>query len=514
MMKLWKFRILPEIMNKISAFLRAISSYLIVAGVLAIVFFLITTQVPLLRYFFEKNAPVILMEKVPEGLGVKPQKILFTVEDDQSGIELIRARAEQSNISVDLYTNYLPLGTHSHQVELSLDATNLGFKKGVVRIVIEAFDRSLESNGVRHFFEVPVRFDSPEIEIITSQHNAQRTGMEFVVYRIKSDSASRSGVRVGSTLFEGFPAEQFDPELSGISDLHVCFFAIPLDFNDSTGKISVYASNSVGNVSERSFYYRIRERKARSWEYKLESPKTATFPYYEELREKLLSKPLHPEKLWSDFLIKPIGSDSSPRIGDSIVLISDETPQQEYTNFLLSFRTRGKAPVMLSNPGHLVYSGKTEKFRGLVILDHGFGLVSVYSGLNSVIENRQGPIPQGEILGETSVLSHLDSYGFEYGLFFQGVPVRPEEWWDKKWVFDHVLHKISEIKTRYNIRSVISRDGVIPGDGVISGDAQTEPLPGTELLPGTEPLPGGYERVPAYEHEVGNGKYYDEDRDF
>jgi hypothetical protein len=445
-------------MDRIKSFLAAISIYLIVAGGIALLIFFLATQVPLVRYFFENEAPVITIEIIPKGLGVTPQKVKLLVEDPLSGIELVRIRAEQSSLTLDLYSEYPALGVHKHEVEITLDAIASGFKKGMVKITIEAFDRSLASNGARHSFEIPVRFDAPHIEIVSGQHNTNRTGMEFVLYRIKSDSVIQTGVRVGNTLFKGFPAEQFDPDLSGISDLYFSFFSIPSNYKESEGKILVYARNEVGNASEQSFYYRIRDRKFRSWEYTVSDIEQSRFANQEKLRDVISGLKLHPERLWSEKLKKPFGSDSSPRIGDAILLSNASGGVRQFENDLLSFRTKERAQVILPNKGSLVFRDYLQGLGGVTIIDHGFGFFSVYSALNNIPLQKEGHLHEGDILGDTTFLDHLGSEGYEYGLFFQGIPVRAEEWWDGTWVFDHILLKIQELKVRFNLRSVIISD--------------------------------------------------------
>lgn len=451
-----------------SIFIRLLT-YLLIATGLACLLFIVTKKLPFIRYFFEKESPVITLLDMPQGLGVKPQKMTFRVEDLHSGIELIRVKAEQASKSVDLYSQYLPLGTLEQDVEIPLDSMNLGLKRGMLKVTIEAFDRSLESNGAKQSFELPIRFDSPSIEIITTQHNAEVTGMEFVVYRVKSDSVEETGVRVGNKSFKGFPAEQFDPDLAAISDLYVSFYAIPKNY-EKNSKLVVYASNVVGNTSEKSFYYRIRERSFKSWDYEVTKTGAVGSGDQGSIKSLLQGKSIYPEKLWKDFLIKPPGTDSSPRIGDTVNFYTDTQEKNSQVNSLFSFRTRDRSPVILSNPGYMLYSGELPGFSGVVMLDHGLGLVSVYAGLENVLPYKDTVLGSGENLGNATYLTHLKSNGFQYGLFFQGVPVRPEEWWDKIWVSDHVLLKIKEIKTRYNINTVISRDA---SDGVSSSETNT-----------------------------------------
>ncbi len=31
-----------------------------------------------------------------------------------------------------------------------------------------------------------------------------------------------------------------------------------------------------------------------------------------------------------------------------------------------------------------------------------------------------------------------------FGMFLNGVPVNPTEWWDEKWINDHVMNRLKE----------------------------------------------------------------------
>lgn len=440
----------------LGSFFLGVSRYLIIAGVLALLFYVLGTKVPLVRYFFEEEPPVIIVEQSPSGLGVKPQKLRVRVTDIHSGIELVRARAEQSRINVNLFSESPPLNTKEYVVELMLDAPKLELRRGNVKVTIEAYDRSLESNGARVSFDIPVRFDAPQIEILSAQHNSVRTGMEFVIYRLKSDKISQTGVRVGSEVYQGFKAENFDEDLSGISDLYFSFFAVPMGFDSSSEKLTVFASNDVGNVSEQSFYYRIRERSPRSWEYTVPDISQARFShtndFLELLKDSKRTNQFAPKRYWKDSIPKPEGSMTSPRIGD-ILRVRDESGREgTFTNDLISLRHGEGKEVSITSPGLVVFAGEVNAYGQTVIIDHGFGLVSVFSALAQVLVSKGEEVQALSKIGTAGFLSHLKQGGYEYGLFFQGTPVRPEEWWDRYWVRDHVVTKVRELKTRFNIK--------------------------------------------------------------
>jgi len=440
----------------LGSFFLGVSRYLIIAGVLALVFYVLGTKVPLVRYFFEEEPPVIIVEQSPSGLGVKPQKLRVRVSDIHSGIELVRARAEQSRINVSLFSESPPLNTKDHVVEVMLDAPKLELKRGNVKVTVEAYDRSLESNGTKVSFEIPVRFDAPQIEILSAQHNSVRTGMEFVIYRLKSDKISQTGVRVGSEVYQGFRAENFDEDLTNISDLYFSFFAVPKGFDSSSEKLTVFASNDVGNVSEQSFYYRIREKVSRTWEYTVPDISQARFShtnnFLELLKDSKRTNQYVPKRYWKEWIPKPEGSMTSPQIGD-VLKVQDESGREGiFTNDLISLRLGEGKEVSITSPGLVVFAGELAAYGQTVIVDHGFGLVSVFGALAKIQVSKGEEVQALRRIGSAGFLPHLRQGGYEYGLFFQGTPVRPEEWWDRYWVSDHVVTKVRELKTRFNIK--------------------------------------------------------------
>ncbi len=435
-----------------------IGKYSIYVGAILVVSFVISIKVPFVRYFFEEEAPKIQIGEMPVGLGNKAQQINFKVTDNKSGIELIRARADQARVSMDLFSKNVAFNTHEFNGAIRLDANELGIKKGNVKITIEAFDRSLESNGSRSTFELPVRFDAPSIEILSTQHNAERFGMEFVIYKLKGDEIAESGVQVGDKFYKGYPAYQFDGDLSAVINLYVCMYALPFEYDEEKSPLKVFATNKVGNTHTESFYYKLRERKSREWQYKVDDIKSTYFNSPSPLQKELLSIPFYDTRLWIDGIAKPYGKEASPRVGD-IITVSDQsgsTKQVKFVNELIPFRLSTKSPVLATTNGIVSYVKELPGFLNVVVIDHGFGLVSLFSGLASTIISVGDKIEVNQSIGSPGFIPQLGEAGYEYGIFFQGTPVRAEEWWDKYWVRAHILDKIKEIKQRFSVTSTMS----------------------------------------------------------
>ena len=77
-----------------------------------------------------------------------------------------------------------------------------------------------------------------------------------------------------------------------------------------------------------------------------------------------------------------------------------------------------------------------------VMIDHGAGLVSLYGHMSSI------DVAPGQMLLKQAILGRSGATGLaagdhlHFGLFLHGVPVNPIEWWDPKWVQEHVLNRL------------------------------------------------------------------------
>lgn len=468
-------------MNFVRKLLLGLSKYSILIGFIAVVLFLLQSYVPFLRYFFEEEAPTIVVESIPPGLGVIPKEIKLKIEDNKSGLELVRARLEQSRLNESLFSTNLPWGTSIHEASFKLNAKDLGLRKGNVKITVEAFDRSLKSNGAKYSFELPIRFDAPSIEVLSVQHNATLTGMEMVLFKVSGDNVARAGVMVGDNFYQAVPAKQFDSDLESIANLYVGFYAVPFDFDEKTDKISLIAFNEVGNSESASFYYHVRDQKFRKWEYPSSKATFAQHKLFDETLNNLKQRDSFKQKKWKDVVRKPDGRDTSPRIGDMILLKGEDEEVVKVRNNFLSYRQKTDVPITAVAEGGVIFAKDLGADLGwCVVMDHGVGFFTIFSGL-SRIEVREGDLlVQGQNIGRSGFIPHLGDSGYLYALSYRGTAIRTEEWWDYTWVNDHVLEKIRDLKRRFQVSSNLP-----PAEGELEGapDEKTSIITGLSDLP-------------------------------
>ncbi len=439
-------------MEFVRKILLKLSKYSILIGVIAVSLYLVQANVPFLKYFFEETPPLIFVEDVPPGLGVATKEIKIKVEDDQSGLELVRAKVEQSRLNEVLFSTTVPWSTNNYETSVVLNAKKLGLRKGNVKVTIEAFDRSLASNGAKHSFELPIRFDEPSIEVLSVQHNASSTGMEAVFFRVNGQNVAQSGVMVGDDFYLAIPAKEFDPDLEGVTNLQVGFFPVSYNFDSKKDKIKIISSNEVGNTSTASFYYRVRDRRFREWKYSYSDITLKQFELFDALLKITQEASSAKSRLWKDSIARPYGRETSPSVGDVLLLDGGEGRSKRFRNKVNTYRRAANEGVGSVSDGVVVASARIDDEVGAyVVVDHGIGFFSVYAGLSNVSVKVGDKVGSGDLLGFPGFLPHIEESGYMYALAFRGTSVRPEEWWDSIWVNEHIFEKSRDIKRRFQV---------------------------------------------------------------
>lgn len=448
--------------------------------------------------FAEQNPPVLRVLNAPPGIGLEASVLQIEIEDEGAGVDEVIVRAEQGAEVRTLFKMRYESAVKKEVIEVPLKGKADGFREGTVRISATAFDRSFWSNSASISLDLEADFRKPRIEVVSKQHNAVRGGVELVFYRILGDQDGFSGVAVGSELYPGFLARKLDSDFEQAPDVYFSFFAIPRKFDEEQEAVQVVARDTVGNTSFASIFYRVRNRKYQSRTQKvdaekLESLTTELFPLY--LRDKAKVKGLSPEeyvpavraeefidrfellvtdyarvqeaelkhlfakpmekRLWNDKFSRPAsdGRRELLNFGDTLryQLGEQQVGRKRMAGF--SYRLNEGEEVKATNRGKVAFAGRLGLKGYTLILDHGFGLSTVYSHLKEINRLEGDEVAQGETIATSgsSGLAFYPQLGFEFRL--HGTPVRAAEWWDENWLRGHIEDKIASAKTLLGIKS-------------------------------------------------------------
>lgn len=103
------------------------------------------------------------------------------------------------------------------------------------------------------------------------------------------------------------------------------------------------------------------------------------------------------------------------------------TPPQKRNQGLLFYAPEG-TPVYAIYPGKVVFSNWLNGYGFLLIVDHGWGFMSLYAHNQSLLKHKGDLVTSGEQLARVGRDSALEKSGLYFELRHRGKPISPLEW--------------------------------------------------------------------------------------
>lgn len=446
----------------------------------------------------EKQRPKITLENPPVGLGLEPLKFSFEVDDVGSGIDEVIVRGMQGSEVREIFRrSYDGPKVNHEKFTIEISPEDHPFDEGDLTLTIVTFDRSFWSNPSQISIDIVVDYASPEIEVVTTQHNAVLGGSQMVFYKLKETNEVFSGITVGQYLFPGFPAKSLDEDYESRPDVYFAFFPIPLDFDESRDKVRLFARDRVGNFTSAPIHYRVRDpnykdrpialktaflegtvhelaKEFAEFDARVNVKEPEEIPIPETPEEMVRQFKLVNEdfrnlletsmkeifgrpkirRLWDGSFVRIRGASQIAPFGEERHYFYQGLDAGEDVNSGVDLSLGRGAKATAVNNGIVVYSGSMGPFGKTVILDHGFGLYSLYSFLSDISVSEGDEVLKSEAIGmpgSTGLNDNVNSIHFEMRL--HGMPVRPVEWWDGNWVREHITERIEETKKILGVRT-------------------------------------------------------------
>ena len=392
------------------------------------------------------------------------------VRDARHGVKALRVSIEQAGKEhVLLDQRYDPPKPEIHFRWVPSQDKTFRLAEGEGRLRVQARNASWGGffRGRAASIDQPfiARLVPPRVEVLTTQHYVNQGGCDLVVYRV-GPSAIESGVVVGQTFFPGFP-------LPGASDprIHFAIFAFPYDAAAAT-TARIRARDEAANETLANFHLRVSRKAFRSRslavddafldkvvpEILSQSPSLQdqgdALPNYlainRDLRKsnnaRLAEMAAKSQKrfLWS----RPFQQLGSSKVEASFADRRTYTykgravDRQDHLGYDLA--STANATVSASNDGVVVLAEFFGIYGNSVVIDHGFGLLSLYGHLSS-FEVKPGDVVQrGQALGRSGATGLAAGDHLHYSMILQSVQVDPKEWWDPHWIKDRITSKLEQ----------------------------------------------------------------------
>jgi murein DD-endopeptidase MepM/ murein hydrolase activator NlpD len=419
----------------------------------------------------EGSPPEMDVVSVPETVGSE-YTLTVKVKDARSGIRSISAALSQDDMIFELDPKIYKVkewwrgsGVNDEAVFWVIKPLELGLAEGKAILRITARDSSWRNGlkGNEQIWETEVLIDitPPRIAVKSTVHNIRTGGTGLVSYRV-SELLSKTGVWIDERFFPGYPKP------GGAEDMYAAMVAVPFNVNKPK-KMLIEAVDQAGNVARTGFPHRILRKSPRVDKINitdrfLEQKMPDFMARYPELKGSPLEvflgvnrelrrrnnqeienycKKSAPEILWHGSFVCLPNSAFKAGFGDKRQYFYKGKEIGRSYHMGSDLASISHAPVPAGNAGLVVFADYLGIYGNTVILDHGLGLFSMYSHLSEIQVSAGDKVKREDTIGITGMTGLAGGDHLHFGMMVHGVFVNPLEWWDQKWIQDHILNNLS-----------------------------------------------------------------------
>ncbi|WP_243367624.1 M23 family metallopeptidase [Fundidesulfovibrio soli] len=410
-------------------------------------------------YYFTRDMAAPVVELTPDrpATGSK-REFSVTAKDDGSGVRTLKVSVLQGQKETTIIQKTYEPAPKSIQEKFTLEQA--GLREGQFDIVVVVSDKSVFNFGAGNTTRInrTMNLDNraPVINVLSQAHIIKQGGACGVVYQVNKD-VERSGVMVGDLFFPGYKLD---------SGNYACIFVFPWNMDFARFQPRLFAEDSAGN--ERSISFRVQ---ARATKFKHDNLNVgdeflqAKMPQFEniypeikdpvalyvkvnrDVRRENVAKLFEfaaktsPKMLWEGAFLRLPNAAPRAGFGDGRSYFYKNQKIDEETHLGVDLASLENAQVPASNSGRVVFTGFFGIYGNAVVVDHGWGLQTIYSHLSQIRVKEGDEVRKGDILGNTGATGLAAGDHLHFGIILHGIEVQPIEWWDPHWIKDNITGK-------------------------------------------------------------------------
>ena len=339
----------------------------------------------------------------------------------------------------------------SHQKEILPGAAEL-------RVVSHRADTWFRRPGpTTEVLPLEVRLSPPDLTVEAASAQVTQGGSGAVVYRV-GDSASRHGLRLRDREIPGAVLD------SGRGFL---IFGVPYDLVDANAEMRLFAEDELGNRIEQSFIRGYATRTFKQDDIRLSdgffedvvpeilahtpeiTDQGSRLDTYLLINDQLrranaerlatLSEGSKPEFLWQGAFTQLPSSRAMAGFGDQRTYLYEGKAMDHQVHLGFDLASHRRAEIPAANRGVVVLAEYFGIYGKTVVIDHGFGLMSLYSHLSEISVDVGQALEQGDVLGRTGATGLAGGDHLHFSVLIHGIQVNPLEWWDRRWIQNQIL---------------------------------------------------------------------------
>ncbi|MDQ5985274.1 MAG: hypothetical protein CSYNP_00982 [Syntrophus sp. SKADARSKE-3] len=387
-----------------------------------------------------------------------------TFTDTQSGIGQATVTIAQDNqIRTIAAINESGNAPHHKTVPVTIDPIALKLHDGPAVLTITVNDNALWKNITTLGKIINVDVIPPQIFLLTPTNHINPGGTCMILYRT-SKPVSTTGVKVDDVFFPAYPTS-----VSG-KPCYIAYFAFPIELPAGGGNIKIYARDQGGNETISGIPRLLLKKKFRSDKMALsDSFLQRKMPEFLPINPALRDKPpveifiyvnttlrlentktiqaacqkSEARQLWQDTFLRMKDASPMAQFGDKRTWTYNGKVIGDSIHLGVDLASLANAPIEAANSGVVVLAGYLGIYGNAVMIDHGYGISTLYGHMSNITVKNGQSVKRGEMIGNSGLSGLAGGDHLHFSVLVGGQFVNPTEWWDPHWIADNITKKMA-----------------------------------------------------------------------
>jgi murein DD-endopeptidase MepM/ murein hydrolase activator NlpD len=414
--------------------------------------------VPILIVSARSATPVV---DLPASITTLGQATPVSVQvHDPRGIRKIAATVEQNGVSYPVGATTQPSTASDSTWSFTAGVKSTPqLKDGAAKLIVEATSNDLLGKKVGAERDVTVVTRPPSLVVDSDQHYLYLGMADLVTFDV-SGGWTAAGVRVGDQTYRSWP-------MPGGKPGRFSLFAFAWNMPPDTAPL-VYASIGAGNDVTSPIVFQFPKKEQPHYTVhdlqvsdafmqkvvseldpngsgdpvarfvKINSEmRRANNKTLADLRFKTAEK-----FLWSQPFARQAHAQAEATFADlrNYIYHGKKIDQQVHLGYDLAVTQH--VGVEASNDGQIVYAAPLGIYGNCVVVDHGYGLQTIYGHMSQIDMHVGDMVKRGQVMGRSGMTGMAGGDHIHFAMQLDGVQIDPKEWWDPHWIHDHIARRV------------------------------------------------------------------------
>ncbi len=331
-------------------------------------------------------------------------------------------------------------------------------RDGKAQLVVEATGNDLLHKTSRWQQDVTVVTQPPMVTADSDQHYLYRGMADLATMNI-SGHWTEAGVKVGDQKFRAWPMPDGKPG-------YFALYAFAWNMPAGTQPVA-YASNGPGNEATSPLVVSFPPPQPRYTQHVLQlddkfiqkvvneldpngsGDMVARFVKINSEMRKENNKTLSDLQfktadhfLWSQPFLRQPGAKAEATFADQRTYMYKGQKIDAQVHLGYDLAVTQHVGVQAANDGQVVYAAPLGIYGNCIVVDHGYGLQTIYGHLSQINVKVGDIVKRGQVMGLSGMTGMAAGDHIHFSMQLDGVQIDPKEWWDPHWIQDHVAKRV------------------------------------------------------------------------